>query len=181
VRHRDPERTEAATASAIVTRRTRSRPVLQVSVIALVVTSCAIAFAACGSTNPATTTASLNPSAATAQRAALRFSQCMRAHGVTDFPDPTANGQSPTSDHVNKRSPAFQTAVRACHPQITAIAELKPKTSHAQELREAECMRTHGVPNFPDPLPGGGYDYPGSINPNSPAFQRASNECQKPK
>jgi hypothetical protein len=181
VRHGDPERAEAETASAIVTSRTRSRPVLPASVIALVVTSCAIALAACGSTKPATTAASLTPSAATAQRAALRFSHCMRAHRVTNFPDPTANGQSPTSDHVNKRSPAFQTAVQACHPQMTAMVDLKPKTSHAQELREAECMRTHGVPNFPDPLPGGGYDYPGSINPNSPAFQHASNECQKPK
>jgi hypothetical protein len=106
-------------------------------VISVVVTSCAIALAACGSTKPATTAASLNPSAATAQRAALRFAQCMRAHGVTNFPDPTANGQSPTSDHVNKRSLAFQTAVQACHPQMTAMADLKPKTSHAQELREA--------------------------------------------
>jgi hypothetical protein len=164
-----------------VTGRIRSRPVLPASVIALVVMSCAIALAACGSTMSATTAASLNPSATTAQRAALRFSQCMRAHGVTNFPDPTAKGQSPTSDHVNKRSPAFQTAVQACHPQMTVMADLKPKTSPAQELREAECMRTHGVPNFPDPLRGGGYDYPGSINPNSPAFQRASNECQKPK
>jgi hypothetical protein len=154
--------------------------VLPASVIALVVTSCAIALAACGSTKPATTAASLNPSAATAQRAALRFSQCMRAHGVTNFPDPTANGPSPT-DLVNKRSPAFQTALQACHLEITSMADLKPKTSHAQELREAKCMRAHGVPNFPDPLPGGGYDYPGSIDPNSPAFQRASSACQKPK
>lgn len=149
--------------------------------IAPVVASCAIALAACDSTKSATIAASLNPSAATAQRAALRFAQCMRAHGVSNFPDPTANGQSRTSDHVNKRSPAFQTAVQACHPQMMAMADLKPKTGHAQELREAECMRKHGVTNFPDPLPGGGYDYPGSINPNSPAFQHASNECQKPK
>jgi hypothetical protein len=137
--------------------------------------------AACGSSGTPTTPASLNPSAATAQRAALRFSQCMRGHGVSNFPDPSADGQSPTDDHVNKRSPAFQTAVQACHPQMTAMADLKPKTSHAQELREAECMRTHGVPNFPDPLPGGGYDYSGSINPNSPAFQRASTKCQTSK
>ena len=165
----------------MTTRTIRSRRVRRVGVIALTVMSCAIAAAACGSTKPATTTASLNPSAAAVQQAALGFSKCMRAHGVSNFPDPASNGQAATSDHVNKRSPAFQTAARACHPQATAMADLKPKTSRARELREAECMRTHGVPNFPDPLPGGGYDYTGSLNPNSPAFQRASNECQKPK
>jgi hypothetical protein len=52
--------------------------------------------------------------------------------------------------------------------------------SHAQELREAECTRTHGVPNYPAPVPGGRYDYTGSLNPNSPAFQRASNESRSP-
>lgn len=161
--------------------RTKSRYLLQGVVIALVVASCAIALAACGSAKPATTAASLNPSTTTAQHAALRFAQCMRAHGVSNFPDPASNGRAPTSDHVNKRSPAFRTAAQACHPLMIAMAAIKPKTSHARDIREAECMRTHGVPNFPDPLPGGGYDYPGSINPNSPAFQRASNECQTPK
>jgi len=145
------------------------------------VSACAIALAACGSSSrPPTAAAGLNRSVTTTQRAALEFAECMRAHGVGNFPDPTSNGRAP-ADHVNKHAPAFQTAVRACHPQMAALADLKPKTSRARELREAECMRTHGVPNFPDPLPGGGYEYSGSINPNSPAFQRASNQCQKPK
>jgi len=98
-----------------------------------------------------------------------------------EAPSAIVTSRTRSRQDVNKRSPAFQTAAQTCHPQMTAIADLKPKTSHDQELREAECMRTHAVPNFPDPLPGGGYDYPGSINPNSPAFQRASNQRQKPK
>ena len=94
----------------------------------------------------------------------------MRAHGVSNFPDPASNGRAPTSDHVNKRSPAFRTAAQACHPLMIAMAAIKPKTSHARDIREAECMRTHGVPNFPDPLPGGGYDYPGVDEPELPGI-----------
>jgi len=50
----------------------------------------------------------------------------------------------------------------------------------------SRCMRSHGVPNFPDPKlqtgPYGGVafsvDFSGTdIDPNSPAFQAAQNHC----
>jgi hypothetical protein len=43
-------------------------------------------------------------------------------------------------------------------------------------------MRSHGVPNFPDPPGGGGgIQIPAGsgINPKSPAFQSAQNQCMK--
>lgn len=43
-------------------------------------------------------------------------------------------------------------------------------------------MRSHGVPNFPDPPAGGGgvqLSAGSGINPQSPAFQAAQNACQK--
>ena len=42
-------------------------------------------------------------------------------------------------------------------------------------------MRTHGVPNFPDPGSGGGIQLAPSsaINTQSPAFQSAQSACQK--
>jgi hypothetical protein len=47
------------------------------------------------------------------------------------------------------------------------------------ELRVSECMRSHGVPSFPDPK-GGGFDLNGSgIDPQSPAFQAAQKRCFK--
>ncbi len=51
-------------------------------------------------------------------------------------------------------------------------------------IRYASCMRTHGVPNFPDPTagPGGAINIggPGSgIDPSSPAFQSAQKTCAK--
>ena len=41
-------------------------------------------------------------------------------------------------------------------------------------------MRSHGVSDFPDPSPGGGFDLNSSdVNPNSPTFQAAQRACQK--
>ena len=44
-------------------------------------------------------------------------------------------------------------------------------------LQYASCMRSHGVPAFPDPGPGGGIPAGSGINPQSPAFQSAESAC----
>jgi hypothetical protein len=41
------------------------------------------------------------------------------------------------------------------------------------------CMRSHGVPNFPDPSPSGGIHLSSALNPSSPAFKAAQASCQK--
>jgi hypothetical protein len=53
-----------------------------------------------------------------AMAAALRMSQCMRAHGIKDFPDPNSQGGigvkvSPGSD-LNPNNPQFKAANAAC-------------------------------------------------------------------
>jgi len=45
-------------------------------------------------------------------------------------------------------------------------------------VRYADCMRTNGVPNFPDPSGGAGLVVPNSINPASPALKSAQRACQ---
>ncbi len=47
---------------------------------------------------------------------ALRFSQCMRAHGVPSFPDPDSTGRiaDPASFGIDQGSPKFQAANQAC-------------------------------------------------------------------
>ena len=47
----------------------------------------------------------------------------------------------------------------------------------------SQCMRSHGVPNFPDPGSNGGFNLgpaggSGGLDPNSPQFQKASQACQ---
>jgi hypothetical protein len=50
-----------------------------------------------------------------------KFSQCMRANGIPDFPDPSGNGlqirSSPGSD-LNPKNPTFQSARTKCAAQV---------------------------------------------------------------
>ncbi len=47
---------------------------------------------------------------------ALRFSRCVRAHGVPNFPDPDSSGRipDPASFGIDQGSPKFQAANQAC-------------------------------------------------------------------
>jgi hypothetical protein len=117
----------------------------------------------------------------------------MRSHGVTNFPDPTGGRlelqvqKSPNSTSVNGvevNGPVFQSAMKACrsylpnggHPSAAQTAQAK-----ARALAMSRCMRSHGVPNFPDPQfrsGGVGIQLNGNgVNPNSPAFQAAQKAC----
>jgi hypothetical protein len=53
---------------------------------------------------------------------ALAFAQCMRAHGVSDFPDPNAQGLTqisggPNSD-LSPNNPTFEKAQNACQSKL---------------------------------------------------------------
>jgi hypothetical protein len=60
-------------------------------------------------------------------------------------------------------------------------APAAPPSSQAGLMREqlafAKCMRAHGVPNFPDPLPGGGFQPPHGVP--LPVMQAAQAKCQR--
>ncbi len=57
----------------------------------------------------------------------------------------------------------------------------------AQLLKYAECMRAHGIRDFPQPVPapGGGYAFhahispAGELDPNTPRYQSSDNACQE--
>jgi|HubBroStandDraft_6_1064221.scaffolds.fasta_scaffold40415_4 hypothetical protein len=48
-----------------------------------------------------------------------------------------------------------------------------------QMLAFAECMRSDGVPSFPDPNAGGGFRIGAGPDPSSPTFKAAQAKCQK--
>jgi hypothetical protein len=67
------------------------------------------------------------------QQQLLAFSKCMRAHGITDFPDPQSNGDmgvtaQPGSD-LAPNNPQFQSAQRACQSFLPGGAAGPPQTS----------------------------------------------------
>jgi hypothetical protein len=56
----------------------------------------------------------------------------------------------------------------------------KDPSSRSAALQYAECMRSHGVKNFPDPNNQGGFQIePGAgFNPSSPQYSSANQACQ---
>jgi hypothetical protein len=57
-----------------------------------------------------------------------------------------------------------------------------PESANPEQaaLAYSHCMRSHGVPNFPDPKSGGGlFRVGGGINSQSPSFRSAQAKCQK--
>jgi hypothetical protein len=92
----------------------------------------------------------------------LELAQCIRSHGVPNFPDPSPSDgilgmiENAASSGVNPQTPAFQAAWKACK-KYGPGANLTPAQSAAQNaegVEESQCMRSHGVPNFPDPTTG---------------------------
>jgi hypothetical protein len=77
----------------------------------------AAAQKACRKLQPPTGLSPAQRQAATNQ--ALALSRCMRAHGITNFPDPTSNGQgigiNLGSAGIDPNSPQYRTAQQACH------------------------------------------------------------------
>lgn len=96
-----------------------------------------------------------------ARDAAVRFSACMREHGVRAFPDPDASGELTVDAVVNGASidpegPAWKQAMDACEDLQPAgfTGEKRDAGQQDAALRFAECMRESGVEDFPDPAPG---------------------------
>ena len=124
----------------------------------------------------------------------------MRTHGVPEFPEPSeGHVLLHSSDHnghvtgVNPQSAQFQAASKAC-AKLSPKGGKPPSPAEQAKLQEkalqfSQCMRTHGVPNFPDPefsSSGGGIGIriggrqggPSRIDPSSPQFQAAQKACQ---
>ena len=114
---------------------------------------------ACGSNAPAATGAG-NPAANVAQ--AVKFAQCMRANGVSQFPDPDASGALTIDGVINgssldPNSATFQQAISACKDLEPPGFMGNTRSAQQQEaaLKFAQCMRDNGVPDFPDPTADG--------------------------
>jgi hypothetical protein len=109
----------------------------------------------CGNTTAAHTGTATQATTITAREKAVKFSECLRANGVSDFPDPNASGDFP-SYGVSVTATVWTKAVAACkalQPPGTLSAKLTPAQESAA-LEFAQCIREHGVPDFPDPVNG---------------------------
>lgn len=146
-----------------------------------------VLIAACGaSSSPSSST---RPGATTTDLAGkvVVFAACMRSHGLPSYPDPKV---SESGNHgsikigpggLDPDSPAFGSASRACGhllPGGGAPAPISPREL-AQDLEYADCMRSHGVPSFPDPGHDGVFTLPSGLDQQAPLFQRATRACMR--
>lgn len=164
--------------------------------LAVLLVGATVGLAACGggssgNSSTGTTTSGSGGTDVSAQSAssnkAEKYAQCMRSHGVPNFPDPV-NGQLQLrvtkGSGLNPDSPQFKSAQRACQslaPAKLGSGQINTQTQ-AKLLQFAACMRSHGVPKFPDPSSGGGAVKITSgqgVDPNSPQFQSAMKTCRK--
>jgi hypothetical protein len=123
---------------------------------------------------------------------AVAYSACIRAHGVPNFPDPKisvhGNGVS-VAIAINPSisgNPHFNSAQQACKhllPEGGTGAQgnhqITPR-EQSQFLKAAACIRSHGIPNFPDPTFSGGGVHVSEkgINLHSPQARAAEEACQ---
>jgi hypothetical protein len=107
--------------------------------------------------NTGTVSSGGNSTAATHEQA-VKFSECMRANGVSAFPDPDATGAL-TIDSVANGS-SLDTSSAAFEQALSACKDLEPPgfTGHERNAQEqegalefAQCIRDNGVKDFPDP------------------------------
>jgi hypothetical protein len=112
-----------------------------------------------GSGDAVTTgTPSSGPGHASAHAKAVKFAECMRANGVSDFPDPDAAGRLTIDEVANGSS--LDTSSAAFERAMSACKELEPAgftghkataTEQDARLQFAQCVRDNGVKDFPDP------------------------------
>jgi hypothetical protein len=155
---------------ARVMRRPRraSPPSARTAAAIIATASLALLTAAC-SGSPSTTGSSSSPNGS-ANSHLVAYSQCMRSNGVPNFPDP-AGGVPPkvSAQELGVSSSQLQVAQGACQHLLPAtggslsasslqqcyLAHVCPQALVQQALsagREfAGCMRSHRVPNWPDP------------------------------
>jgi hypothetical protein len=146
-------------------------------------------------TLPAGCSASGCSSSSSSQRLeteALTYSECMRSHKITDFPDPTvgSNGlpgwtmNASANSDLDPNSSQNQTARKACKNDLPNLAPQTPAETAAaniKALRYADCMRSHGEPDFPDPNGQGIIkitNASGILAQDSPQYLDAANACQ---
>jgi hypothetical protein len=125
--------------------------------------------------------------------------QCIREHGIPGYQDPvlTPEGQVYTDQRSlqDVSQTALQSAEQACRA-LVATAGFDPESEPPAPpklveagVRAAQCMRSHGLPDYRDPTaqspytPGHGFGVTGSQIPSggkaNPVYQRAATACRQ--
>jgi hypothetical protein len=173
--------------------------VVYTSLAALVTIS--LVAVGCGGSPWSNVAATTTPATSDKYAASLAYSECMRSHGLPNFPDPKEVGDgiqvSGSRSGVDPTSPVFISALQSCRhllPGGGRSTNTDQQRGLARMLRISQCIRAHGISGFLDPTLSAPRDrsgyvvtvsdgvaslaIPNAIDVRSPAFKRAAPACK---
>ena len=174
-------------------RDARRRARFRLAALSAVLIGVAFAAGACGGssgTDPSSASTQI-PTLQSMTAKALAYAQCMRSHGITNFPDPTVQDNPHEKGvgfsmpaGVDDNSPQFKSAAKSCQ-KLTGFGHPSPAVLQAlmaAGVKFAECMRSHGIANYPDPVEHGsniqlGPGPDSGFDMNSPTVKAAQKAC----
>jgi hypothetical protein len=123
---------------------------------------------------------------------ARAYTDCMRFHGVPDFPEPQPGPGSTLIYPLNPpagmlTAPGYDMAFRACLK--VAVTGGRPAAQYQatalKALQQAECMRAHGITSYPSPATlNGGIHSPDfttlGLDTHTLQFAAAATDCRLP-
>jgi hypothetical protein len=167
-------------------RRARRRGRL----LAAAITAAVLGLAACGGGSGGSSNAGGSTSSQSTYSQLVAFSRCVRSHGVLNYPYPNSSGKLPdvTSQQLGVSNSQYQAATQACGHLLPNGGNGPTQADLQQQWDDmanfARCMRSHGVPDWPDPTgrparPGRPFFnlQPLGIDPNSPQISTKIHEC----
>jgi len=135
--------------------------------------------AACG--GPASSAGSLRGSNL---QIAISYANCMRSHGAPNWPDPNSQGQflktKTNRADFQAPAPAYQACLHLL-PNGGQLTNAQQQIISPLTLKFADCMRSHGITDFPDPTVNarGVTINPHGLDTSSAQFQAAQRACRK--
>ncbi len=124
----------------------------------------------------------------------IDYARCMRSHGVPKYPDPNSNNELASGlpkvspQQLGVSSAQYQAAQNDCAhllPNGGQMTQAKSQKDLNAMLRYARCMRSRGVPNWPDPTydsaAGWGFNllHVQGFDPNSAQINHKMDECDR--
>jgi hypothetical protein len=155
--------------------RRRAGALAVVSAVAVLTAGCGAAHAGSSGGTPSTGSATY--------RADLAYAQCMRTHGVPNFPEPSSSESFHISGPPGGGTGPMARANDSCQHLLppgstTTGSGSVPQAQLDLALKVVQCMRTHGAPNFPDPTEvGGSLNF--SVNLQAPQYRAPLKACRR--
>jgi hypothetical protein len=192
----DPIRSRGRNERRSAAGGTRAAAIIAVAVLSLLAAGCGGSagnhVAQLGTTttqtNPVSASGGSSTSGSVAAQA-VAYAHCLRSNGVPNWADPNSSGvfdkSKLTPQQLGVNSSQLLSAQNACRhvapnggrpPNQAQLQHMK-----AQALQFSQCIRAHGVPNFPDPDRTGRIPDPASvgIDQGVPKFEAANQACGK--